>query len=364
MLIRPHKLLAGFLVFLVCLHAVPAHANTCAPAATQGTAPADFQAYCWLDFSGYSDAQAQAGGQPFSFNLPDGSLLTLTLQVSTNKTNPALTAHSVPSWSGSAIGHSAFIGVPGNPVLYEGVNGSTVQVVLSNIAVAPPAGGGSTASYAIIAADGESSNQQEKLAFTTNGQAWTQVAQIPYGTHYPAVAGVGTATVTETGVAGTVGSFAFASFNNPTLISAQLVGTGLQGAMFAIRYASLTVNTQLNGARANPSDQFSYSINTVGGQTLASGTSSGTGLGPFTPASLPTVAAGYPLVISESMSAGSTAPLAGYAASLTCTNLATGSSSTALPINQSVTSFTFPALQFGDAVSCLFTDTANRANVS
>src|SRR5277367_305471 len=153
MLTRCLKSGALALVFLAAFLAVPAHANTCAPAANQGTAPNDYRDYCWLDFSGYSDALAQGGGQPFSFSLPDGSLLTLTLRVSTNKTSPALTAHAVPSWMGSAIGHSAFSGIPGNPVLYEIVTGSTVHVVISNIAVVPPAGSGSTASYAIIAAD-------------------------------------------------------------------------------------------------------------------------------------------------------------------------------------------------------------------
>jgi len=217
--------------------ALPAQASTCAPAATRGTAPSDYQNYCWLDFTGYNDALAQAGGQPFSFTLPDGSTLSLTLQVTTNRGNPALNAHSVPSWSGSAIGNSGFNGIPGNPVLYESQNGSTVTVVLNNISVTPPLGSGVTDTYAIIAADGESSNQNESLQFTTNGNAWAQVAQIPNGSNYPTVAGVGSATVTETGVAGTVGSFAFASFNNPTQITATMVGGGLQGAIFAVRYA-------------------------------------------------------------------------------------------------------------------------------
>jgi uncharacterized repeat protein (TIGR01451 family) len=364
MFTRCIKPAAWVLAFLVGLHALPAHANTCGPATTKGTAPSDYQNYCWLDFTGYSDALAQASGQPFSFMLPDGSILTLTLRVSTNMTSPALDAHVVPSWTGSAIGQSGFLGVPGNPVLYETVSGSTVQVVLGNIAVTPPAGGGSTTSYAIIAADGESTNQGEQLVFTTNGQAWSEVAQIPYGTAFPSVAGLGTSTVTETGVAGTVGSFGFASFNNPTQISATLVGGGLQGAMFAIRYASLAVNAQLSGARANPSDQFVYSISTIGGQAIASATSSGSGAGPFTAAIVPTVAAGYPFVVSEAIAAGSTSTLASYAVSLTCTNAAGAASSTVMPVNHPGRTYTFTALQYGDSVSCTFTNTANRSNLS
>jgi len=364
MFTRCVKTAAWALTFVAGLHAMAAQANTCAPAATRGTAPSDYQDYCWLDFSGYSDSIAQAGGQPFTFTLPDGSILTLTLRVSTNKTSPALDAHIVPSWSGSAIGHSAFIGVPGSPVLYETVSGSTVQVVLSNISVVPPAGGGSTTSYAIIAADGESTNQSEKLIFTTNGQAWTQIAQIPYGTQFPSVAGVGTSAVTETGVSGTVGAFAFASFDNPTQITATLVGSGLQGAMFAIRYASLSVTTQFSGARANPSDQFVYSISTVGGHVIATETTSGSGAGPFTPAVVPAVAAGYPFVVSEAMAPGSVSTLASYALALTCTNAATGGSSTVMPVNQVSHTYTFPALNYGDAVSCTFTNTANRSNLA
>ena len=341
-----------------------AHANTCAPATIQGTAPNDYQSYCWLDFTGYSDAAAQGGGQVFNFALPDGSAMSLTLTVTTDKTNPALNAIAVPSWSGSAIGHSGFSGIPGRPVLYEVVSGPTVQVVLSNIVVTPPAGSGASVTYAMIAADGESSNQNESLSFTTNGQAWLQVAQIPHGPNFPTVSGVGTTTVTETGVAGTVGSFAFASFNNPTQIASTMVGGGLQGPMFGIRYASLALSSQLNGTRANAADQFTYSIRSPGGQIFASGTTTGAGAGPFTAANLATISGGYPLVVTETMAAGSVSTLGSYAVSLTCTNLATGASSTVLPTGQSVTSFTFPSLQYGDALSCVFTNTANRAAVS
>ncbi|MGO9946091.1 MAG: SdrD B-like domain-containing protein [Steroidobacteraceae bacterium] len=355
----------GALLILAAWHAPPAHASTCAPATTQGTAPSDYQDYCWLDFSAYSDPLAQsAAGQPFTFALPDGSTLSFTLTVSTNKASPALAAVAVPSWSGAAIGHSAFDGIPGKPVLYEPQNGSTVQLALNNIVVTPPAGSGASASYAIIAADGESTNQGESLSFTTNGQAWAQVAKIPFGPQFPTVAGVGTATVTETGVAGMVGSFAFASFNNPTQISATMVGGGLQGAMFAIRYASLAASVQINGARANSSDQFTYSVKSVGGTVIATGTTAGNGPGPYAPAIVPTIASGYPLVVSEVMAPGSVSTLASYAVSLTCTNSSTGASATVLPVNYQGSTYTFPALQYGDGISCLFTNAANRANLS
>jgi uncharacterized repeat protein (TIGR01451 family) len=356
-------LTCGWLLLAAGL-ASSAHANTCSPATTQGTAPSDYQAYCWLDFTGYSDAVAQSSGQPFSFALPDGTVLSLTLKVSTSGANPAIAVHTVPSWTGSAIGQSGFIGIPGNPVLYEAQSGSTVHAALTNIVVTPPPGSGNTASYAMIGADGESTNGGETLSFTTNGQSWVQIAKIPYGTAYPTVAGLGTATVTETGVGGSVGSFAFASFGNPTQISNVMVGSGLQGSMFAIRYASLSASSQLNGARANASDQFTYTVKTVGGTVLAGATTTGNGAGPFPYATVPTIASGYPLVVSEAMASGSVSTLASYAVSLTCTNYSTGSSSTVLPVNVQGSTYTFPALQYGDSISCLFTNTANRANLT
>jgi uncharacterized repeat protein (TIGR01451 family) len=48
--------------------------------------------------------------------------------------------------------------------------------------------------------------------------------------------------------------------------------------------------------------------------------------------------------------------LSNYTVTLTCTNANSGSS-TAMPTNQAVTSYTFQSLQYGDAVLCTFTNT-------
>ncbi|HUX74104.1 MAG TPA: hypothetical protein VMV25_09475 [Steroidobacteraceae bacterium] len=342
------------------LQAPLAHANSsCAPATTQGTAPSDYQNYCWLDFSGYSDALAQGGGQPFAFTLPDGSTLSLTLSVSTSGANPALHAAAVPSWSGAAFGNSAFLGIPGNPVLYESQSGSTVTATLSNISITPPGGSsGTQTTYAIVAADGESTNNGESLAFTTNGTPWTQLAQIANGSYFPTLAGVGTTTVTETGTqGGAAGSFVFGSFSNPTVVTATMIGSGLQGVVFAVRFASVSVTTAINGNRVDASDQFTYAIKTTGGALLATQTSTGSGSGPFPLASAPTIAASYPFAVSEAMAAGSASTLANYVTSLTCTNGSTSGSTTVVPTNAKVISYTFPALQYGDAIACVFAET-------
>jgi len=270
----------------------------------------------------------------------------------------ALSASAVPTWSGAAFGNSAFLGISGKPVLYEVQSGSTVQITLSKITLTPPSGVTAIGAYGFVAADGESTNGGETLSFTTNGAAWTEMAQIPNGSAYPSLSGVGTTTVTETGIAGTVGSYAFQTLNNPTQVSSVLVGAGLQGAIFGVRYGSMVVNTQLTTTRANASDQFTYGVQSTGGTVIATGTSTGTGLGPFTAASAPTIAGSYAFVVSESMAAGSVSPFNYYVPSLTCTNAA-GGSTTVMPTNAAVSSYTFPGLQYQDAVSCIFSNSVS-----
>lgn len=207
--------------------------GTCGPATSQGAnGPADYSTYCWIDFTNYNNATAtSAGGQAFTITLPGGSTLSFTLTVS----GGALAGVATPTWTGAALGHSAFIGIPGNAALYQTTNGTTTNVTLSNIVLTVGSG---TVPYAIVAADAESTNNAESLSFTTNGNAWTQLAAMAYtgSTTFPTLSGVGTATVTETGVAGNVGAYAFATTGSPTNISSVVVGGGLQGIAFAVKF--------------------------------------------------------------------------------------------------------------------------------
>jgi uncharacterized repeat protein (TIGR01451 family) len=342
-------LLAGALI------AMPAHANGCSPAGTQGAAPADYLTYCWLDFTGYNDATAQAG-QAFTFTLSDGSVLNLTLTVSSATTaTPLLKVSGVPTYSGAAFGNAGFGNIPGLPVFYEVQSGSTVTVTLSNIRITP-AGGGTAPTYAIVAADGESTNSPETLSFTTNGAAWQQAAMLANtNATGPTVSGVGTATVLETGTGGgNTNAYVFASTGSPTTVSSVLKGSGLQGALFALRFASLTTTSQFNTARVNASDQVTYSIASSNGTVLSTATSTGAGSGPFPVAGKPVISSSA-LTVTQAMASGSVSTLSNYATLLTCTN--TGSSSTSLPKNLAVNTYTFPSLAYGDSISCIFTDT-------
>ena len=342
-----------------------ASAATCAPAASPGPyPPADWTTYCWLDFSSYSDTLARAaGGQAFTFTTPDGATLSFVATVNSTATT-ALTPVATPSWSGAAMGQSAFIGIPGKPVLYTATDGSTVTVTLSSITVTPPPGVTGGATYMFVAADGESTNGGESLGWTTNGGNWVQLEQVTPvggGAVYPTVTNTGT-TYTETGVGGTVGAYIVGS-SSPTQVTTQLVAGGLQGTMFGLRYATLSLNKTLVGGRTNAADQFTYSVSsTSSGTVLGTATSSGSGNGPFGPTSS-FISTSESLTVSEAMAPGSGSTLAAYWPSLTCTNAASGSS-TPLPTNDPVSSYAFPAEAYGDQISCMFTNTRKTVALS
>ncbi|WP_421837902.1 hypothetical protein [Novosphingobium sp.] len=330
-----------------------AEAASCFYATSQGsTGPTNWNSYCWLDFTGYNDTAARStAGQAMSYTLPDGTVMSFTLKIS----GAAITGAAAPSWTGAAIGNTAFLGIGGRPILYQSAGGTTTAAI-SNIVLTPPAGVSQITSYMFVAADGESSNEGESLSFQTNGGNWVALdnAGPISGSTYPTSSGLGTATFNIGGVAGTVGANIVGS-STPTSLTTTIVGGGLQGVMFAVRFASIRLNLQLTGARAAAADQFSFAINaTSGGATLASGTSSGTGNGPFTAATL-TTASALPLTLTQAMASGSVNPLTDYRSSLTCTNSV--SSSTPLPSGVITTNFSFGALQFGDLVTCTFTNT-------
>lgn len=351
---------------LICMSA--SYANVCSPAASAGAAASDWSTFCWLDFTGYNDSTARSSaGQSFSFALNDGSTLTLNVRTVKNSGGGGTVLDNVaaPSWSGAAMGNSAFIGIAGNPVLYTNTSGSNVTVTLRNITVTPPGGVAATTGWTMVATDAESTNNGETLSFTTNGASWVLLQNVPpiSGATYPALSGVGSGTVTETGVGGDVGSYIFNSSNSPTQISSTMAASGLQGVMFAVRYAWVSINKTINGARLNSADQFKYAINaTANGTQLVSKTSSGAAGGPFTGAQV-TVSSGYPVTITEAMATGSVSALSSYTPSLTCTNANTGST-TVMPNNLAVTSYNLGTLAYGDGVTCMFTNTAKRPSLT
>jgi uncharacterized repeat protein (TIGR01451 family) len=350
------RMLGVLAFFLAATWGSGAQAQDCGQAAVQGTAPDSWQTYCWLNLAGYDDTAARSdAGQNLSFALPDGSILRFNLRV-TGGSGRAYNAAAAPSWSGAAVGNIAFIGIPGRPVLYTASAG-TRTVTLSGITVIPPAG--TTASiYSFVVADAESSNQSESLRLTTNGGPWQVLDTVRpiSGNTFPGISGVGSAEVNITGVAGTVGAHILGS-NSPSSVRVETVAGGLQGVMFAVRFASIRVQKAIVGSRVNASDQFRYEIVASGtGEVVASGTTTGSGNGPFAVPPL-VMTAGVPLTLRETMAPGSTSTLAQYDSRLTCINTQ-GATRASLPDNLAATRFDLGQLQFGEALVCTFTNAA------
>lgn len=345
------RLMALVLMVAAIMWSPAAKAQDCAQAGSQGTAPATWQTYCWLNLTNYSDSIARSSsGQNLSFTLPDGSTLTFNARVT--GANPGYAAVAAPSWSGSAVGNSAFLNIPGRPVLYS-TQAGTSTISITNIAITPPAGGGVTV-YSFVVADAESSNDNEALRFTTNGGAWQLLDSVPptSGATMPPISGVGTSNVTVTGTTGTVGAHIVGS-NSPTSVTVETQSGGLQGVMFAIRFATIRLQTQILGTRVNSADQLNFQIaSTATGSTISSGTTTGTGAGPFSTAPL-NMSAGIPITLRLAMAAGSSSALSAYAANLTCVNTA-GTTRATLPNNLSTTNTSIGQLEFGEFLVCTF----------
>lgn len=360
-MVRVSGFVALFFAALVMTVLTPtsAKAATCDAATSAGTAPASWQSYCWLNLADYNDATARSGsGQSFSVDLTDGSTLNFVLRTSSTAATGAA-ARAAPSWTGAAVGNSAFLGIPGQPILYMANSGSTVTFTFSNISVTPPPGVATVSSYSFVVADAESTDNSEYLEYGTNGTGWQILDEVPpiSGSQMPGFTGEGTTTFRNTGdgQSGRVGAY-IAGTTNPTTVTAEMRGQGLQGMMFAVRFASISLTKTISGVRVDAADQFEFSIeNTAGTTTFASGTTTGTGNGPF-PAAVLSTASGIPLRLRESMATGSTSALTQYRSTLTCTNENTGSS-TVMPNGEVTTDYDFGALQFGDTVACEFVNT-------
>jgi uncharacterized repeat protein (TIGR01451 family) len=359
--------LLRLVAMLFAFAAMPALAATCGQATSQGVSgPPAWQTYCWLDMTTYNDTTARsAAGQNFSITLSDGATVTFNLKVTTTAPvgSPALSAVASPSWTGAAFGNSSFVGIPNKPVLYTATGGTVSTITLSSILITPPPGVPAVTAYSFVIADGESTAAalpaRESIQLTTNGTGWVLLDTVDAtsGPNLPTQTGLGSSIVDWVGNSGDpVGGYVIGT-NSPTTISAKMTPiAGLEGVLFAVRFASLRLNKQIVGARANAADQFKFDIAaTSSGTTLASGATSGAGLGPFAAAAV-SLASGIPLTISESMAAGSVNSLSHYSSRLTCTNGATGSS-TSVPTNVATTSYNFGTLQFGDAIQCTFTNT-------
>lgn len=244
--------------------------TTCSPASVKGVdGPIDYGAYCWIDFTGLT--VTQNGSQDFVVTLPGGvATLTFTLTVDTPNTHP-IEAHAVPTWTGAAFGNFAFNGISGEPVIYQtnNVGGATTTVTLTNVKL--NANGTSDLPFVFVAADGESTNDTESLAFTTSGDPWELVAS-PGENEVPSTPKLtysnGNTMVTETGAgSGDTASYVFTTNkfttnNIPFTVTAKMHGSGLQGVIFGVKYHTIGLSlTKTHDGEFKAGGIGSYTIN-------------------------------------------------------------------------------------------------------
>ncbi len=192
--------LAMVTLALLCSTNISAQAATCSFATGQGSAPANWTRFCWLDFSTYDSTQVDSGGgQNFIFALNDGSTLAFNFRRISGPSN-ALRSRTAPTNYGlpygyTPFGYSAFTGISGKPVIrQEGGYGQNLLFSISNIILKNSAGN-VIPDFNFIVADGELTGLGEELAFTTDGGNWVIAGLAPssLGPDYSVVTNTGSA---------------------------------------------------------------------------------------------------------------------------------------------------------------------------
>jgi uncharacterized repeat protein (TIGR01451 family) len=351
--------------------------TACVPpsgAASYATTGRNKNSILWLNWECYDDNIAKtAAGQPFSFNLPDGSTLTTTVK----RTGPdPVTVLKAPTWGGAAIGNGQYNGIAGKPIFYS-VNfaGSTLswQESLTNIVVTDKAG--NPRNYSFVTADGESTDAlpgvyQERLTFTTDGSPWNLVEIVPQSgsvapTSSSSLAGVGTATSTWTAPRTSNTGSVILSTNSPSVVTAASTpfgrlspnSNGKQGVFFGLGMPKITLIKNIT-RRAAPTDQFTLQI-AYTAPTVAIANATSTGALNTVSTGATSVLPGNIITLSETMATGSNSPLSGYNASISCTNA--NPTATKLP-SGSGNSFTVIP-QIGDDITCTLTNEPASPNV-
>jgi len=158
----------------------------------------------------------------------------------------------LPTWPEAFLGNSIggtpfYTGIPGDPALYQRVEGSTPSVItLSNIAVVSPTGV-LASGWQMITADAESTDVGESMTWKSSPSKLFVIPNGEPGQTQPVgnacqngagLTGSGTQTVvcsggnSETGATKTGTAMMYAS--QPTQMSVTMVGTGLEAVAFGM----------------------------------------------------------------------------------------------------------------------------------
>ncbi|MEG1009121.1 MAG: hypothetical protein RSF67_04790 [Clostridia bacterium] len=270
----------------------------------------------WFDFGNLTlnPGQSYTG---LTGTLNDGTKITFDIESISSSIVP-FTANVVPR-PFSFFGSLQYTGILGNvalttPLLSSYSNNSTINI--KNI-VAVDANNNPITNFTAVVTDAESTNKfpqyTEHLTFTTDGGPWALFNTI--GPNPPTLAGVGSSSVTITGLNQSSQAAYVLTTTSPSNLTLETYGR----EAVAIGFATTRVTIEKNvGARINSADQFSLNIaGTPNDQVFTTGLNNGIQTEKAT-------IYGTPLntyTINEAMKAGSVSPLSAYTIATSAVNL-------------------------------------------
>ncbi|WP_051540254.1 DUF7507 domain-containing protein [Clostridium ihumii] len=270
-----------------------------------------------------------------------------------------------PTSGGAAFGNTGYTGINGNVVLYEpngNFNNRVTELRIFNIKVLDKEGM-NIPNYSVILADGETTNLEEGIIYTTNQGVWDLLINMPpVGggiATTPAISGIGTNIFKEEGTSGYIVSAPVIVTKNATdinvrVISSSIGGGGRQGIAIGFAINKIEVLKNIT-SRRSPLDQFTLSINGIPNNKVTT-TGNSNGIQIETANVFGKVNNTY--TIDESMSLESENSLTDYNQTISVINLSNGGQIP--PITQLPESVT---LQLGDIIKYTITNTPKKADL-
>ncbi|WP_102047689.1 isopeptide-forming domain-containing fimbrial protein [Pseudoxanthomonas wuyuanensis] len=373
--------------------ALPAAANECRLADPNSNGE-HVGTICWFQFGAVDeDLLSGTSNVPFEFDLPDGSRVELNVSVSGGSAaNPRLTVRQAPTWTGSNFsGNSGFytIFTPNAAALHSpDGRGNGAVLTLSDIRLYAPDGTEVTdLPFEIVVADAERLNSNpEHLDFgvVSGGTPWNVLEWL--GNAPAAAVQQGTPATLDPGIASAcLGSYvdclrfkgmtSGSDANAVVLTSQKVVGSAQpftvmgqihsaagQGFAIGVRCCAMRLRKVLPEGRADPADQFTYSIVNVNDQTVSTGTTTGSATGAY-PYISTMAMSGNALTLVEEMAPGSASTLEAYARRIVCVNTRTGQTVLDDTYNPNAPP-TLNVLEMGDVVDCDLINTPLSPEVS
>ncbi|MGL6105708.1 hypothetical protein [Romboutsia sp.] len=243
--------------------------------------------------------------------LRDGTTISFTLSNTDITGDKSYVGTTAPTFPGATFGNpGGYAGISGPVVLYS--QGGTIPyrsiLSFSNIIVKDPSGT-TLPDYMIVTGDGETTDPQENLMFETDGGVWDQIGSIGTG-NSPTFTGLGTTTVTATGMSFAYKSLMLTTVNPKKVDITFFSNLGLSGVPFGVLFTKVQINKVVND-RVYANDQFNLSVtgSTISSTTITTGASNGTQLqSPYVYVTLDSISSSS-FTLNETMALGSTGTL-------------------------------------------------------